>query len=185
MYPFDCWSHWPVGQLQSDGINAPVPDRPTHTSLNNGYMNKELGSRWDMIRHKVMYGMTDKPFESLVPLARSWNYPPAVKNVKGNFTSKGYDKFQRAYLFEIQSNEEKNTLSFVLKASKESPMVNTALVIGGWGDKSARVKIDGRILKIEQNCKLGYNRRLDSTDLIVWIAHHGTNPLRIDVDEGK
>lgn len=27
MFPYDCWNHWPVQQVQSDGINAMFPEK--------------------------------------------------------------------------------------------------------------------------------------------------------------
>jgi hypothetical protein len=176
MYPYDCWNHWPVQQVQSDGINALLPDRPTHTSLNNGYWHLEPGDRPDSVKHKALYGMTDQPFASLLPLARSWNHPPAVRELaETGFRSLGYDAYQRAYVFECAETNPRS-LSFQLAASERSPIANLALVVRNWGRAGAHLEIDGQPATSGSQFRLGHSHQLDSSTLVVWIQHAATAP---------
>ena len=75
----------------------------------------------------LLYGFTNQKAESLIPLARSWNYPPAIKDVNG-FQSNGYDKGERAY----KITPVKDELSFTLSVSENSPVVNHCFIISGF-----------------------------------------------------
>ena len=63
----------------------------------------------------------------------------------------------------------------------ESPIFNPALVVQGWGQKEARLKIDGADVPRGPGFRYGHRRKLDSTDLIVWIKAVAVKPLRIVV----
>jgi hypothetical protein len=62
---FPWWNHWPVAQVASDGRHAQAADRAAHSSLVWG---RPRGGA-------AIYGLTNKPAVSLLPLARSWNNP--------------------------------------------------------------------------------------------------------------
>jgi len=174
---FPWWNHWPVAQLPNDGRQVCGPDRPASSSLSN-YKPRAVKGQGNFRIAVSLYGMTDKPIESLAGLARSWNNPAQLKVLSGNFESKGYDGSQRAY---VLAAKERGTLRFELDASRESPVVNPALVVTNWGDWDAELKLSGKKLKRGSNFRLGHNRTLDRTNLVVWIKAESMQPLEFSL----
>ena len=168
------WNHWPVSQIPSDGRYAVSSDRLTHAAL---------GGAGDVTEHgnMIIYGLTDKPISSLVPLARSWNTPPAVTNIKGCI-SRGYSKEQRAY----QLTATKKGLSFTLDSSKLSPVYNPCFVIKHWGtEEKAELRINGAVVGAGENFRQGIIRDTDGTrTLIVWLKTTSTKPVEFELKRG-
>jgi len=181
---FRWWNHWPVAQLPNDGRRATGPDRPAHTSLSSSRpicTSLPDGS----IAAATLYGMTDRPIEELVPLARSWNYPPQLKLLCTGFESKGYDKYQRAYVLTRTDKQATSALEFELAATEDSPVVNPAFVIENWGDGEAALKLNGREIKRGKSFRYGRRRTLQGTDLIVWIEKQSTTAVNIQLVQVK
>ena len=111
---FPCWNHWPVAQLPNDGRKALVSDKPSHFSLctSRGVIRPTP----DGSESVYLYGMTNQPIESLVPLAKSWNAAPTVALSGSGFESQGDDKSQRAYVFN-RTDAKADSLEFTLEAS--------------------------------------------------------------------
>jgi len=166
---FPWWNHWPVAQVASDGRHAQAPDRAAHSSLVWG---RPKGGA-------ALYGLTDKPAVSLLPLAKSWNNPPELTVAGDKFVSEGYDYKQRAYV--INCREPANTLKFELAGSDDSPVVNPAFVVKGWGDGSAALNINGRQVKRGDNFRYGHRHTLEGTDLIVWLKTESTKAIKVSV----
>ncbi len=123
------WNHWPVGLNPSDGRYAVASDRVTHAALGGA---RHTGDT-------ILYGFTDQSAASLASLAKSWNHPPPVENVRG-CESKGYDHSQRAYVLAATAKP----ISLTLSGSKDSPIHNPCFVIENWDSEAkARVTIDG------------------------------------------
>ncbi len=162
---FSFWNHWPVAQLPNDGRVAPAADRPSHTSFSCGapIVHKGQGNSHMAV---MLYGLRNEPIEELVPLARSWNHPPKLKVVKGNVESKGYDKFQRAYVLKCKDGASKVRIQ--LAGSKKTPIVNPALVFKGWGDKNVIVKVGDEVLEQGNNYRVGYEKKIDGIDMVLW-----------------
>jgi hypothetical protein len=126
------WNHWPVGLNPSDGRYAVSNDRVTHAALGAP----------DPTGCAIMHGFTDQPAASLAVLAKSWNHPPAVEEVR-NCESQGYDRNQRAYVLTATARP----VSLTLRGSKDSPIHHPCLVIENWDSTAAaRVRIDGKEL---------------------------------------
>jgi len=164
---FPWWNHWPVAQIHSDGRHAQAADRAAHSSLTN--VSPAKGDA-------ALYGLTDKPAVSLLPLAKSWNYPAQIKIQSKGFTSSGYDYKQRAYVIKCNGGK---SLEFELAGSKDSPVVNPAFVIRNWGERNAALKINGRKIRRGKNFRIGHGYTLAGCDLIVWIQKESTTPIRI------
>jgi len=158
------WNHWPVAQLPSDGRFAPSNDRPSHTSLSNGV--PVVHSKDNKHSSVMLYGLTESPIEELVPLARSWNHPPKLKVIRGNVNNKGYDKFQRAYVLEYEAGACK--VDMEMSGSKETPIVNPAFVLKGWGESDVIVKSGDRIFEEGTHYRKGYENKIDGTNLVLW-----------------
>jgi hypothetical protein len=161
------WNHWPVAQLPNDGRVAPAKDRPSHTSFSCGapvVHEGEDGSHTAV----MLYGLTKAPIEELVPLARSWNRPAKlkVKVMEGNVKSRGYDKFQRAYVLECEDGASEIELE--ISGSEESPLVNPAFVFKRWGDRKASVNVSGEEFEQGEDYRAGYEKKIDGVDLVLW-----------------
>lgn len=157
---FMVWDHWPVSFVNSEGRRSLFPDRVTHSA--------GIGAADDAVDHgnMAMYGFTDKPVTSLIPIVKSWNDPPPLKKVVGT-VPEGYDKSQRAFIFRNASD----SISFNINASDNSPIYDPCFVIKGWGKRGkARIKIDGKIIHPGKNFRQGLIYDTDGTKtLVIWI----------------
>jgi hypothetical protein len=173
---FPWWNHWPVAQVASDGRHAQAADRAAHSSLVWG---RPRGGA-------ALYGLTNKPAVSLLPLAKSWNNPPqltplvdmALSSEQGPTRAK-YDYKQRAYV--IEAAPPGKALIFLPEASKDSPLVNPAFVVKNWGEKNARLQIDGKTVERGKNFRYGHRHTLEGTDLIVWIKLESTRQVEVSI----
>lgn len=131
-------------------------------------------------------GMTDTPdlSKQLVPLAKSWlKAPELVINGQG-YQSLGYEKMQRAYvLSQIENTGDPMPLDFELAATKDSPIVNPAFVIKGWGTSDAKFKINGKEVKRGKYFRLGHEWTENGIDLVIWIKFESTTPVRFSISK--
>ena len=167
---FPWWNHWPVAQTYSDGRSANAPDRTAHSSLSWG----------DPAGEAAIYGMTDKPAESLVDLARSWNRPPKMKVSGSAYQNDGYDYTQKAYL--LKAKRQGATLDAEFAASKEKPLVNLALVVYNWGTDDAALKINGRKVPRGKDFRFSIEYEVEgNTKLIVWLKIKAKEKTRLSL----
>lgn len=172
---FPTWNHWPVAQMPSDGRYASYPDRTCHSSLSHIFppdYDEQFGNR--PYQSKIfLEGMLKQEPMELIPLARSWIEPPLLGEVKG-CTGK-YDRSQRAYVFDAESDQ----ISMTLLANEEKPVENICLVFKHWPSKAGvKVDVDG----VETDCKVGYIRDTDGTNtLLVWIEKSAVEPFEIQI----
>jgi hypothetical protein len=172
---FPTWNHWPVAQMPSDGRYASYPDRTCHSSLSHIFppdYDQQFGNRPYQVKLFLEGMLKQAPLE-LIPLARSWIQPPLLSQVKGCTGS--YDKPQRAYQFEAESDH----MSMTLLANDEKPVHNLCLVFKKWNSKKEGiVSIDGE----KTACKQGIVRDTDgSQKLVIWIEMEMAEPFEIDV----
>jgi len=178
--PGSC-SHWPVGQVPSDGRTTQAPDRAS-SFLGFPISDPPIHEGTDLTNWvNSLYGMTEKPIEELVLLARSWAQAPELKVMSGNIESDGYDLSQRAYILEYRQADSPSLLECKLMASPESPVVNVCLYIKGWGDSGASVVLDGEALAHGKDYRLGYVHTLEGSDLVVWINRKYMQPVEISL----
>ena len=109
----------------------------------------------------------------LIPLAKSWIQPPLLSKVKGCTGS--YDKSQRAYIFETESED----ISMTVLANEDSPAENICMVFKHWNsDQKASLSVDGS----EIDAKQGIVRDTDgSYKLIVWIPESSVEAFDINI----
>lgn len=97
MAHFPWWNHWPVAQIPSDGRYCQAPDRESHFALGWGgppaHRGEENAFWWAWL-----YGATNKPMETALPVARSWVNPPELRIDAYGYMNHGYDLTQRCYL---------------------------------------------------------------------------------------
>jgi hypothetical protein len=179
---FPCWNHWPVSQIASDGRNAVAPDKPSHSSLtlvNGDHQVVEMGPNNSVLTRSLV-GMTSAPIDSLLPLARSWNFPPSVKMLVDGFSSLGFDKYQRSYNFENTSQKSKQ-LEFELEASAKSPVCNLSLVIKNWNSPTAVVEVDGKKKQLNKDYFICYQPGLDTNEMVIWIYAKSAKTTKIKI----
>lgn len=162
---YSFWNHWPVSQLPSDGRVAPAADRPSHTSFSCGAPVVHEGEGDSHIA-VMLYGLTKSRIEALVPLARSWNYPARLTIISGDVESKGYDKFQRAYVLECKDSACRVELN--VSGREDSPIVNPVFVFKGWGQREVSAKVSGEEFEEGENYRAGYEKKIDGIDLVLW-----------------
>lgn len=179
---FPCWNHWPISQIASDGRNAVAPDKVSHSSLTQVNCDNQIFEKWpdNSVRVRSIMGMTTEPIDSLLPLARSWNYPPEIKSNSPNFKINGYDQYQRCYNIENITNT-KQVLEFDIMGTKKSPIVNLACVIKNWRSGTTNIEINGKNAILGIDYTLGYLATLDSDDLVVWINIKSTSIVKVKI----
>lgn len=178
--PGSC-SHWPVGQVPSDGRTTQAVDRASSFlgfPITDPVVHEGPDSRnWV----NSLYGMTEKPMEELVVLAKSWAQAPELKIVSGAVTNRGYDMSQRTYKLENMTPSLPLDMKCLLCADDEFPIKNVCLSIKGWGSASAELTFEGEKLVPGSDLELGYIRTIEGTDLVVWIAKTSNRPVRISL----
>jgi len=179
---FPCWNHWPVALILSDGRYANFPDRVSHSSLNHvrfGDYRKHRDGPAPYQERILMEGMTNKAPSELVPLAKSWLQPAEII-VRSGCRSTGYDKSQRAY---VLSATEKS-VSFGIKASQDSPIVNPCFVINNWDcNGKAELKINGKKQTTGAKFRQGIIRDTKGrTAMVIWLEYESNEPVDFVID---
>jgi len=177
---FEWWNHWPVAQVRSSGISAVAPDRPSHSSLS--HMRWDPYSQTDTTMTKIMlHGLTTRSATDLLPLAKSWLHAPPLQLAGTEFSSNGYDQTQRAYVIERQSGSGPAPLRSQMRASTDSPLINTAFVIKNWGQSQPRLRLENKEVKRGDIFRYGFINTLAGTDLVVWLKLEATRPVALEL----
>jgi hypothetical protein len=176
--PGSC-SHWPIGQMRCDGRTQWTTDRAA-SFLGFPITDPMIHVDGDRNWISSLYGMNDKPFDRLIPLAKSWIQAPELRMISGSFKSDGYDFSQRAYRLSCDNPGEPSTVLMV-DASSDAPMMNGCFIMKNWGNGEPVVEVDGRILKKGKECRTGKIQTLEGSDLILWIEKDSTVPVRIKI----
>jgi concanavalin A-like lectin/glucanase superfamily protein len=171
--------HWPVAQVLSDGRTGQAADRPGHFlgfPISNPPLHEGKDGRdyWN-----GLYGMTNRPFQDVVTLARSWAAAPVLRVTAGDFSAAGYDPSERAYkLARASSANQGAPLRFEIAASAESPVSNLALVLENWGDADAALVVNGNAIARGPQFRYAHRYGLHGTDLIMWVKLQSNRPLQ-------
>jgi hypothetical protein len=179
---FPAYNHWPVCQVNSDGRFAQAADRASSFSIsyNTPTRHEEPGGT---VWAAMLYGATFEDPAGLVPLARSWVFPPGLDIIRGPVKALGYDLAQRAYLLKCTGSTEKTNLELGFQANSESPFVNACLILKDWGSGGVDVSRAGRPLSRGQDFLSGTIRTLEGTDLLLWINYTSESPFRLTIHE--
>jgi hypothetical protein len=148
-------------------LGFPITDPVIHENGNRNWISS-------------LYGMNDKPFDKLIPLAKSWIQAPELRVITGCIHSDGYDFSQRAYRLSCENPDEPSTV-LLMEASPDSPMMNGCFLIKNWGNEEPVVEVDGRVLKKGNGCRVGKIRTFEGSDLILWIEKESTVPVKIKI----
>jgi hypothetical protein len=173
------WNHWPVAQIPGDGRWVITPDRPSHFNLTTFVQWKDYEYTERKRTRIMLQGMTDKPANELLPLARSWLQAPEMTISSEGFTGGAYDRSERAYLVEQSESGDASPLRFILEASAESPLVNPAMIIRNWGNRPATCFINDKQLAAGKDFRQGIRKSMDGEDLVLWIPMEEVKPVKI------
>jgi hypothetical protein len=169
-------NHFPVGQARCDGRTTLTSDKPSHcTSF--PISEPVLHVTADREYWNGLYGMNGMRMEELVRFGRSWAYAPELKTDSKGVTSKGYDRSERCYTIENESGKP-GTINFTLQGTTGSPVANPAIRIKNWNGQKARVLVNGKPAK---DYRIGFNRELYGTDLVVFITTGSDQPMAISI----
>jgi hypothetical protein len=172
---FPWWNHWPTGRLPNDGRDATGVGRPSHSALAEGHPLVVHGEG-DSYLSVSLYGLTEKKAGDLAPLAKSWAEPAVLKLESDGFESKGYDKYQRAYVLSCNDYGSPSDLNFELARGQ---VVNPAFVITGWGDSDAVLTINEKTVRKGKDFRYGHRMTPQGKDLVVWIQKETDEVLNI------
>ena len=182
-FNFECWNHWPVAQIASSGRPCVANDRASHTSLS--HLLWKTYSKDENTETKIlMSGLTTQSPSDLLTLAKSWLSPPKMQVNGDNYRNDGYDPTQRAYVLTRIKGDNPVALRLTLDGSEASPVLDPAIVIKNWGDGAAQLKIDGRSIASGTAFRVGHIRRLEATDLVLWMQKESTAQLNIELIPG-
>jgi hypothetical protein len=177
---FPTWNHWPVGQAPSDGRYAFAADRVSSSAVTSPEPPMTQGPD-GTLAGKFIMGLTNQPIEKLSRLARSWLRPPRLRVEGRAFTSEGYSRDQRAFIFAANRPGGDATLEMTIAATEDSPIVNSAFLIKDWGESDAELAIDGKKVTRPQLVGFGHHHKIDGSDLIVWTRKTATKPITVSV----
>jgi hypothetical protein len=173
------WDHWPVAQVPGDGRWVSTPDRPSHFNLTT-FVQWNDHEYTEKTRTRIMLqGMTDKKAEALVPLAKSWLQAPTLSSLSDGYKGGLYDQSERAYLIEKTDLGSLASCTFSVDASRDSPLLNPAIIIKNWGSQLSTLSINGRIIKQGKDFRQGIRKGPLGDDLILWIRLDRQTPVKI------
>jgi hypothetical protein len=180
---FPAWNHWPVAQFTSDGRHATFPDRAAHSSLTHIFWDDSIpfGEQGLFQEKLLLEGMSDKPAEELLPLARSWLEPAVARSLTAGLEV-AYDPAQRAYVL-TRENGGVEQLNVTLAASRQSPIVNPVFVVDNWGrDETASVFVNGKPFDGAVDVRQGVVRRANGVNaLVIWLEMSTNEPIQVTI----
>ncbi len=179
---FPWWNHWPTAQNPCDGRNAYDSDRASHSSLSHCFWNawKETDNS---VTKLMLNGLTPLSARDLVPLAKSWSYPPGLTLINHDgFEDLGYDPSERAYQIAVTHNPPGSGLEFILKGDQESPVINPCIVIRNWGDIIPQITVDGEKDRTGKAARYGFRNAERGVDLIIWLQKEAESEVQISIE---
>jgi len=183
---FPWWNHWPVSQqIRSSGRWALASDRVSHSSLAHIQSWRPYEEKADGVTMLMLNGLTDKPADALLPLAKSWLSPPAMDVEGEGYSGKGFDPTERAFVVTRTKPAGPVRITVTLRASKESPAVNSVLRVRRWDGPLPRVEVDGRPSPLGKDVRAGLVPGLEGDDLVLWVRGEWTSPVRISISTSE
>ncbi len=162
---FPWWNHWPVAPRPTDGRYANFSDRAAHASLSHWFW-KEYKSDDRSMTKIMLCGMTDKGIDDMVKLNKSWSNAASLEMAQSNIGS-SYLPEEKAY--HLDANATIPEISFTLKGTDNSPVVNPAFVIRNWGSSDTEIRINGEVVERGKDVRIGKRDSLEGMDLILWL----------------
>ncbi len=92
--------------------------------------------------------------------------------------SKGYDKGQSDATSWKTTGLKPGQSNSSLEGSKDSPVINPAILVKNWNAEGARVLVNG---KAYENSKVGITHQLEGDDLLLYIPIEEEVPVKITI----
>jgi hypothetical protein len=112
-----------------------------------------------------LIGITDKPNRHLITISKNWlNAPgPMVRGMK----FKGFDKIQKAYIFD---NLSKNKVQVAFTNTDELPVINPVFIIRTDEIDQVKIAVNGANLdaKKYKSSPVNYENK---PAILIWIGH--------------
>ena len=179
---FPTWNHWPVSQAPSDGRYALVPDRVSSSAITSPRTPAPRIAPNSLTRKgRFIMGLSDKPIEHLVTVARSWLNPPELKIVGQQFVGEEYSRDQQAYIICKKGTDTHPVLDCELRAADASPLVDPVFIVKNWGTHMCRLSIDGSPATPAKDFRAGLRHRLEGSDLVLWVNIESASPVKLTV----
>ena len=172
--------HWPTTMEPTPGRDA-SGTQAAHGSFFHIARIPIYQSGDEWISKVLLHGMTGGTVGELAPLAKSWLNAPALEVTEGSLTSDGYNPAERAYELTCNTARRPSALRLELAATRDSPVVNPAFVITGWGTAGVVLKLNGRTMPQGKDFRVGYRRSAEGRDLIVWIRIRSDEPITLSL----
>ena len=164
-------------------VNPPAVGEPRPAGATNGW---EAYEETEQTKTKLLlHGLTEKSASELAVVGRAWLQAPKLEPLAENFTSKGYDQSQLAFVLTNSKKAKKPVMKFVISANEDSPVVDLAFVVKNWGESDAKLKINGKQIKRGKNFRLGHRIGMEGTDLIMWVKAQSIRPIEVEIASVK
>ncbi len=177
---FEWWNHWPVAPISNSFRLAVTPDRPSEASLSHIYWDPYEKTQ-DMESKLLLSGLTTPDAAGVVTLARSWLSPAPIEATGRGVLAQEYDPAQRAFVIRRDAAISPQPLTITLMATRESPIVNPALMVENW-DGQARVRVNDKSISSKDFVRTGVSHNEGVTTLIVWLKLEATSKTVIQLD---
>jgi len=169
-------NHFPVGQARCDGRTTLTSDRPSHCS-SFPISDPVLHEKDDREFWAALYGMNTMPARDVIEFGRSWAYPPDVILNDADIHSSGYDRSERCYKLANEAGKPRS-IDIGLSANASSPAMNPIFHVKNWNGDRPRILLNG---KEAREAKVGLNRRLEGTDLVVFLPIRATSRITVRI----
>jgi len=129
----------------------------------------------------MLHGLTRSSVEGLVPVASSWLHPPELKMEaqSGHATYQGYDLSERAYVINLQGDNNPGEISLQINAATENPSINPVFILNHWGSQKPQVLLNGSKLEYGKDFTSGIERGPDQYRCVIWLNKELAGPSHI------
>jgi len=155
--------HWPTTLEPTPGRNA-SGKQAAHGSYYHITKIPIYERSGDSITKIMLHGMTEKSIDDVVNISKSWLNPAPIITKYG-CTNAFYNPAEKAYEL-ISSGGE---MSFMIQGSGQSPVINPVFLIHNWDKKGISITIDGTNLKEGEDFRWDNIRKIDGSDVILWV----------------
>jgi hypothetical protein len=157
------WNHWPVTPVPGDGRWVVNNDHPSHFNLTTFTQWKDYHMDERVKTRIMLHGLSNKPAEALVPLAKSWLQPPRLELQPGRAA---YDPAERAYHLNDTGD---GPVEATLLADPNHPAIGLALVLNGRRLEQPAIQLDGTPLVADKDFQHGTVRGPDQWKTVIWL----------------
>ncbi len=178
---FHARNHWPVSLIPCDGRFVLAADRVTSSAITSPEPPMVRNPKSGALEGRFIMGLTDKPVDTLLPMAKFWLNAPAIETIGMDFSAEGFDRNERAYCLK---NERGKSLpmELVILAGQDKPVCNPVFIIRNWGKSLQALRRDGKPLNAGEDFRHAIRKTLEGNDLIVWMKIESDRPVKLSFE---